>query len=623
MSAEHPPADLDITHQDFTDCGWDEILNNTERDGYTSMWQAFQSAAKQAMSDGRQSHAKLFQLLADVCSMMLSPKSINEPFKPALVMRGQRSVIPADLSDPEVTFLSEIVDDIDDPWLKARLADLVWLRKRPHDIHFALMAIDSYRSIPITCETWVFEGQECWERALRLARMLNKGSGNRLKEIEETVFKVFTSTSWQDGFFILKLIDLLSDTELGRNKRPIIAQKLEFLAHEFDKERDPHSARELFKISAKWFKVAGNNAKFAEITVAIAESFVNDAEARIGSDKPSYIIAAKFYEDAIQTYRTIPRSERSVYQVNERLKYLQLRLNELGEKALDEMSVISIPGIDLSQCIEDARNSVHDKNAMEALTAFINLQPYLNVKEHRKQTIKKLQKYPLQAITATTIMGRDGRVIARRPDMCLGDPPSENDEVGIRAEMIHDYRVMTEMIVRGRILPALEILLLEHRLCESDFIYLASRSPIVPIGREHLFGMALFAGYDHDFVTAIHLLIPQIEHMIRSHLKSANVKTTTLDSKGIETENGLSTLMDLPECEKIFGEDLTFEIRALFCDAFGPNLRNELAHGLLDDRDCQSPYVVYAWWLGLKLVFNTFWNATRRSEGDDEEVAAA
>jgi hypothetical protein len=90
------------------------------------------------------------------------------------------------------------------------------------------------------------------------------------------------------------------------------------------------------------------------------------------------------------------------------------------------------------------------------------------------------------------------------------------------------------------------------------------------------------------------------------------VKTTTLDSKGIETENALGSLMDLEETEMVFGEDLAFEIRSLFCDPFGPNLRNEVAHGLLDDGACRSTYSVYAWWFGLKLVFNTYWNAARQ-----------
>ncbi len=622
MSAERPPAELDITHQDFTDCGWEEVLNNTERDGYMSMWQAFHDAAKKAMEEGQQSHAKVLWLLGDACSMTLSPKSINEPFKPAIVMRGQRSVIPEDLSDTDITFLSEIVDSIDDPWLKARLGDLVWIRKRPRDIRFAVMAIDSYRSIPIDRETWVFEGQECWERAIRLARMLNAGSGDSLKEIEEAIIKTFGSTSRQDGPLILKLENLLFDNGLGRDERSTIAQKLESLAREFDGEGDLHSAREFLKASAKWFKAAGDNERIAEMTVAIAESFVKEAEARIDSDKPSHMIAAISYEEAIQTYRTIPRSERPIHRVDERLKELQLRLNESGKKALDEMGVISIPGIDLSQYIEDARSSVRGKSVSEALKALANVYPYVKVKELRDNVIKKNQQFPLQAIFPATVISRDGRVIARRPGMSLGDTPSEDDEIGIRAEMVHDHGIMVGMVVQGRILPALEVLLLEHRLRESDFIYLASRSPIVPIGRERLFGMALFAGYDYDFVTALHLLVPQIENLVRFHLKSAGVKTTTLDSKGIETENGLSTLIDLPECEMIFGEDLTFEIKALFCDAFGPNLRNELAHGLLDDRACQNAYAIYAWWLGIKLVFNTFWNAAHKIDGSGEEAAA-
>jgi hypothetical protein len=69
--------------------------------------------------------------------------------------------------------------------------------------------------------------------------------------------------------------------------------------------------------------------------------------------------------------------------------------------------------------------------------------------------------------------------------------------------------------------------------------------------------------------------------------------------------------MDLPEAEKVFGEDLNFEIKALFCDPFGPNLRNELAHGLLDDEAFQSVYAIYAWWFGLRLIFNTYLNAAR------------
>jgi len=614
MSAERCPAGLGITHQDFADCGWKEVLAKTERDGYLSMCLAFYAAAKQATEEGRQSHGKVLWLLGDACSMMLSPKSPSEPFRPFM---GKK-----DLLETEIDFFAQIIDTIDDPWLKARLADLIWLNKQPRDVRFALVAIDSYRSVPLNTKTWVSGGRDCWGRAIGLTRMLKAGSGDRLKDMEKAIVSAFGSATCQDGFLGLWLAELLVNHGLAQDKKLHIAQRLEFLAREFDDEDDYPRARGFFKASAKRFKAAGDNAKSTEMTVAIAESFVKEARARITVDQPSHMAAVRFYEKAVQTYRTIPHSERPAHRVDERLKELHLCLSESGKKALDEMAVISSPSVNLSQTIEDAKNSVRGKSAIEALDAFTNLQPFIKVKELRDNVIKSNQQCPLQAIFPAAIMSRDGRVIARRSSMGFSDTPSENDEISIHAEMIRAHKRLVGMVVQGRILPALEVLQLERRICEADFIYLASESPIVPIGRERLFGMALFDGYDYDFVTALHLLVPQIEHMVRFHLKSAGVKTTTLDGKGIETENGLSTLMDLPECETIFGEDLTFEIQALFCDAFGPNLRNELAHGLLDDKDCQTAYAVYAWWLGLKLVLNTFWNAARRSDGDDEEAAA-
>src|SRR5688572_18676049 len=180
MSSERYPADLVLTHQDFLECGWKEVLKSSPREGYSSMWQAFSSAARKAMEEGRQSKGKALWLLADACSMMLSPKSINEPFKPFMVMEGRRSVIPDDLAEADISFFAEIVDEIDDPWLKARLADLVWLKGKPRDVQFALTAIDSYRAIPLTTETWVRGAHECWERAISLALMLKAGAGDRL-----------------------------------------------------------------------------------------------------------------------------------------------------------------------------------------------------------------------------------------------------------------------------------------------------------------------------------------------------------------------------------------------------------------------------------------------------------
>ena len=235
-----------------------------------------------------------------------------------------------------------------------------------------------------------------------------------------------------------------------------------------------------------------------------------------------------------------------------------------------------------------------------------------------KLAVESLTESPIRAFIPTFYLDPDNRVIAQHSELS-GPTPSKADAAVIRAEMARHYDWMTRSAVYGRILPALDTLTSEHIAGKEDFVELARQSPTVPPRQEVLFGKALFYGYDHEFDTALHLLVPQIENMVRFHLKRRGAKTTNVDEDGIETENGLSTLIDLPQATIVFGEDVAYEIKTLFCDHFGQNLRNNVAHGLLDDDQSQSAHSVYAWWFGLKLVFNTYWSASNRTAETTEE----
>ncbi len=623
MTNQRYPADLIVSTKDFAESGWKDTLAQARREGYPAMWQAFSSAACTAMDEGNNARGKVLWLLADACSMMLSPSSQNEPFKAFMVMGGQRSVIPDDLNDIDIGFFADVVDAIDDIWLKARLADLVWLKKIPRDASFALKAIDAYRSMPLDVETWIRGGRDCWPRAINLVRMLKAGAGDRLVQMEALIIDAFNAATRTDGFLGLWLADLLKSNGLARTHRADLAKKLETLSREFDGEGDLYRARKYFSVAAEWYGAGQNVAKSAEMTASVAECWVKEAIAQVSSSSPRHMVAASFYENAIQTYRTIPQKERAAHRMDERIAELRTHLNDSGQKSLGEMVVIRTPGVDISQLVENARNLVAGKPLQEALLSFANIHQGENVESLRKRVLERMREFPLQFLSAATVMSCDGRVIAKRPAMGWGSELTASDEIAIRSEMIRDYGILVGVVVQGDIWPAHEVLLLEHRLREADFIELARHSPIIPQDRTGLWGKALFAGYERDFVTALHILIPQIEHMVRVHLKQAGAKTTNLAKDGVQNENGMSTLMDLPEAEQVFGKDLAFELRSLFCDAFGPNLRNELAHGLLDESACRLPYAIYAWWLALRLTFNTWWNAARQDDtGEDSNGVA-
>jgi hypothetical protein len=155
------PADTPIRREAFESSRWDEALDAAAREDYSSMWQALSTAAREAVDGGRPEQVRVLWLLADACSMMLKAESINEPFKPFMVMDGKRSALPEDLGDDEIAFLSSIYGKLGDPKLKARIADLVWLVAKPREPQAATAAIDAYRQIAISTDSWVRDGREC------------------------------------------------------------------------------------------------------------------------------------------------------------------------------------------------------------------------------------------------------------------------------------------------------------------------------------------------------------------------------------------------------------------------------------------------------------------------------
>ena len=620
MSENTPRQKPELTVADFTSCGWGEVVNNTERANYTAMFLALSNAAHKADAEARKAHGRVLQLLAFACAMHLDPESRNKPFKPIPVgLDGKPAVIPRDFTETHMAFFAQIIDDVDNALLKARLADLLWMHRGTRHADFALTAIDSYRSIPLDSETWASGALECHQRAITLARSIRGAAGGRLKEIEASLSDAITSSTAEDGFFPLRLAGVIETSDLLKDQTVSVAAKLEAMALEFEQQGDIYRERQYRHAAATWFRKSENQVKSVDMIIAQAESWVKEADARILSEEQDFLIAVDCYDAAIKIYQTIPRVDREKHQIDERIAELQRHRTECREKSRGQSRTFITATQDLTELAKNARNAVGNKSLDEAMRAFAGLFT-ISVDQIRDLAVDSLANSPLRALFPTAYLGPDNRVTAQHRGTSESTSP-EHHEAVVRAEMAGHYDWMVSSAVYGRILPALDTLTSEHPISKADFVELARLSPVVPPRREILFGKALFYGFDHEFDTALHLMVPQIENMVRFHLKRLEARTTNVDSSGIETENGLSTLMDLPQAVDLFGEDVAYEIKALFCDHFGPNLRNNVAHGLLDDAGGQSVHSVYAWWYGLKLVFNTYWNVSHRTDENKEQAA--
>jgi hypothetical protein len=85
-----------------------------------------------------------------------------------------------------------------------------------------------------------------------------------------------------------------------------------------------------------------------------------------------------------------------------------------------------------------------------------------------------------------------------------------------------------------------------------------------------------------DYWTALHVFVPQLERLVRGIAVEAGAAVHAFtDGDGLRWRS-LEDLLDEASVRAVIGADMASELKAIYTSPFGPNLRNNLAHGALD-----------------------------------------
>ena len=365
---------------------------------------------------------------------------------------------------------------------------------------------------------------------------------------------------------------------------------------EFNHEQQFHIAEQYLELAAKLFKKSGNEEDSYKSLALLSQATENHGDYR---KNESAMVANSFYKLALQRYREIPNSYRNTLQIDQKLDTVQDKITQSGLLITDELQLISTKQMNISELQEQSINHVKDKQtAFESLLYFSGVSS-CNFESIWKSTERYIQNSVVSSLFGATSVSLDGRKISSIPPLALDG--NNKDEVILKTA-IKNFGVHIHLAVEGCILPALNQIQEEHIFPKDFLVDLCKLSDIVPEKREILVTNALYQGFEWDFRSAIHLLAPQAENMVRQLLKRNRFVTTHIDQNGIENEMGLSSLVSIDGAREILGDDLWFELQAVFTDSLSANLRNEVGHGLLDDDTSNSLYSIYAWWMVLRLV---------------------
>ena len=595
----------DVSLEELRNCGWAAILNDLNEPGYASMHFALKEAAEADTTDQLAEHRKALEFLAAICSMMLCPERPSDPFQPFFSFAsGLRSRVPLELAPSELDTLKRFLDHVELPRLRGRIAHILWLLGNPREPSLWKIAFESYSSVPITWEEWIRDGREVWTQVAKWVNLTGLGSPETRIEAETQLTDAALAQEARPGL-IRQIAQLLRAEKLGMDHLTEIADRLIDHGNSRMDEGKPLDAYPLFEEAQLCYRTAGSEGvHLAAVREAEAYEAEAEAERRAIEGDRSAMAEVHWHEQALRVLREIPRAERESVGANSQIERIEALHQMAREQSVSQFSEVSTSGINLSATVESVRASVSGQQPMEALSRFARVISQPDVDKLRAEAVNRLREPSISAILTRTYVSQDGRATGRRPGINLTDTTAD-DDLPVWAEMTFSYQLHVGLY-QILLLSALDVLHIEHHFLERDFVALAHQSPIVPPARQLQFGKALYLGYQRDYLAAMPMLIPQLEHMLRWSLAQRGANVTSMSSEGLETYKSLERLLKMDASKQLLGESLHFEFRALLCDPMHDGLRNEFAHGLLNDDQMAGSCSPYVWGLSLKLVLNAW-----------------
>lgn len=555
----------------------------------------YQEASKSAGDKNAASEARVFGLLAAICQIHFKPNDQAEPYGPLLVMDGRRSLIPSDLRGEQAAVLAEIVPTVENPGLRARLTDIVWLNDRSRAA-MAPLAISSFRETV----SLIFEGKAelrfedhqagSHQAVALLRRACQIGRLTGWKETDTDALKSLVTSITDAAFRSGEAGGYLNIGELNADYRidepATIAAQAEHLAKLDDLH--PETARHLWELAARAHRQNEDEEHSNRCLVSAAECYVRMAEA---ADNKG-MAAASWLMDAIKALRHIPGTK-------ERRQELEAVLRQAQESVSDEMGTISTP-VDLSDLVDEARRTIHGLTLAQALAQFATLATSPDPDTLYRQAREHVQEHPLSGFIAMSVHDEEGKVVTQSPGL-TGDSETQDDHLRHIIAQNESFRRHT--FAYGVIETARRVINAEHPIETRDILPLAEYSPFVPAGHEDLYALGFARFFNGDFISALHILMPQLENSLRYVLKQADVDPSAIQSDMTQENRNLSVMLnrDRETLESIFGGAIVFEIENLFDFRGGPALRHQLAHGLLSAGECYGADSIYACWFIFRL----------------------
>jgi hypothetical protein len=460
------------------------------------------------------------------------------------------------------------------PMMRARYADLAWDLKRAiagekPNAEFARIAIDSYLDAADK-KLYPMEmfGIEWLRRALQLALSIN--DTDREKRVVDFMFRFYDREAklklpgtWLFLFDILygaKCVTSEQEDQVISNLEAMFSKVTDTKPTDAGvyETLDAWAAEAAAERLARHYRSKGDKANAERVIRAYGKAFEEMAR------QASPMLATAWLQPVIERYE-----QEGLKAEAERLQVLA---GEKGKDIASDLKTISVQSDvkqeDVEKLVEQLIGSGDLKTSLGYVAHYFipKVDDTRNLLERLRTDAPFLSMFPLNIIESggftTAKIGSIDEDFEGRLHHQLGRT------IGFYQPFL-EY-VLTKL--RERYAPSVDDIL--DFLCES---------PLFADSRNGLLRNGIEAYRQDDFVKAVHVLVPQVEHILRNFLGRMGIPTrkTIRNQPGITDAKNMNDVLADARMKEKLTENLWRYLAVVYVDRRGLNLRNDLAHGLV------------------------------------------
>ena len=480
-----------------------------------------------------------------------------------------------DLDAESFAHLEERAANCVNPVMRARYADLAWdmknkaIAQRPN-VEFARIAIDSYLEA-IEKRRYEMEmfGVEWLARALQLARSIK--DDERTKRVVDAIFafhdkvaEVGRAGTWIFLFDLLygeKCIDADQETRIVAQLEEMFAKVTETKPSASGAHlADPFAAEAAADRLLRHYHRLKDRPNAERVMKAFGATFEDMAR------KANPMMSSIFLPRIIERYQQEGLKEDA--------ERAQLLAQEKGKNIAGDMKTISVESELKKEDIDNLVAKLVLPGDLDTSLTRIGVYFMPDVDAVRTLLERLRTDAPFLSMIPVSFVDVEGNPTAMMGALDDDEDGRVYQQLGRSLQFLQPILAYTLKKLREVLHPSVD-----------DLLRFLSQSPLFAGLRQELLRDGLTAYEQGDFVKAIHVVIPQVECALREFLGRLGIPTRkpARNHPGVNEAKNLNDILADQRMRGVLKERLWRYLTLVYVEKRGGlNLRNDVAHGLLD-----------------------------------------